>query len=45
MDNLERQLEKAFNKVTAKTCQKIRKTEDEFWEEDAKIDQISLNDL
>ena len=42
MDNLERQLEKAFNKVTAKTCQKIikkiRKTEDEFWEKDAKID-------
>lgn len=44
MENLEEQLGKAFDKVTAKTCQKIikkiRKIEDQFWEEDAKIDQI-----
>ena len=43
MENLYKQLEKAFDKVTSSTCQKIikkiRKVEDDFWEEDAKMDQ------
>jgi transposase len=42
MDNLKIQLENAFDKVTAETCQKIikkiRATEDKFWEDDAKLD-------
>jgi hypothetical protein len=42
MDNLKIQLENAFDKVTADTCQKIikkiRATEDKFWEDDAKLD-------
>jgi transposase len=44
MENLEHQLEEAFNKVTAETCGKIikrvRQVEDKFWEEDAKMDQL-----
>ena len=43
MENLHLQLESAFRKVTAKTCQKIikkiKKVEDIFWEEDAKLDK------
>ena len=39
---LEENLEKSFEKVTAKTCQdiigKVRKTENSFWEEDATED-------
>lgn len=44
MENLEKQLEEAFSKVTAETCakiiKKIRQAEDKFWDEDAKIDQL-----
>jgi transposase len=44
MENLEGQLKKAFEEVRAETCAriitKIRRTEDKFWEEDAKIDQL-----
>ncbi len=40
LKNLEENLEKAFKKVTAKTCRgiikKIRETEEAFWEEDAR---------
>jgi len=43
MDNLKFQLENAFEKVTAKTCQKVIKkvriVEDMFWKEDAKLDK------
>ena len=43
MQNLENQLEEAFNKVTSETCnkiiRKIRQVEDKFWEEDAKMDR------
>jgi len=43
MDNLKIQLEQSFEKVTAKTCQKIiqkvRTIEDTFWEEDAALDE------
>ena len=43
MKNLEVQLEKAFDKVTNKTCgkiiKKIRDVEDKFWAEDALIDE------
>jgi len=42
MDNLQFQLEKAFEKVTATTCQKIikkvRAIEDTFWREEAQIE-------
>jgi len=42
MDNLMLQLEKAFDKVTAQTCQKIikkiRTVEDDFWNEGTKLD-------
>ena len=41
MDNLLKQLENAFDRVTAKTCsgliRKIQKIEDDFWKEDAKM--------
>lgn len=41
------QLENAFQKVTAKTCQKIikkvRTVEDTFWEEYAKLDKKQEN--
>ncbi|HSX78759.1 MAG TPA: transposase [Candidatus Saccharimonadia bacterium] len=43
LDNLKRQLEHAFDKITATTCQgiidKVRSVEDRFWEEDAKLDE------
>lgn len=43
MKNLEIQLEEAFKKVTARTCQKIikrvRAVEEKFWEEDAKLEK------
>jgi transposase len=43
MDNLKLQLEKAFDVITAETCQKIikkiRTVEDMFWIEDAQMDQ------
>lgn len=49
MDNLNIQLEKAFEKVTAKICQKIikkvRGVENMFWEEDAKLDEKQENFL
>lgn len=42
MKNLIKQLDKGFEKVTAKTCSKIikkvRKVEDEFWADDLKLD-------
>ncbi len=42
MDNLFKQLESGFDKVTAKTCKKIiakvRKIEDNFWTDDLAID-------
>lgn len=49
MDNLMLQLENAFRKITAKTCQKIikkiRSVEDNFWEDDAKLDKRQDNFL
>jgi len=43
MDNLQRQLEQAFEKITAETCQsiikKVRSIEDKYWKEDALMDQ------
>ena len=43
MNNLKLQLEQAFEKVTAETCQsiikKVRSIEDRFWREDALMDQ------
>ena len=47
MDNLKRQLDKAFTKVTAETCQKIikkvRGIEDTFKKDDAIFDKIQDN--
>ena len=47
IDNLKLQLENAFEKVTANTCQKIikkiRTVEDTFWEDDAKLDERQSN--
>jgi len=47
MDNLMVQLDSAFFKVTAKTCQKIikkvRLVEDSFWDEDAMLDKKQNN--
>ncbi len=47
MDNLILQLEYAFEKVTATTCQKIikkiRSVEDDFQREDAKLDKQQEN--
>jgi transposase len=44
MKNLNKQLEKAFAKVTGETCRKIikriRKVEDQFWEDDANLDKM-----
>ena len=44
MDNLWIQLDNAFEKVTAETCQKIikriRLVENKFWEEDAELDRL-----
>ena len=49
IDNLKLQLENAFEKVTANTCQKIikkiRTVEDAFWEDDAKLDERQSNSL
>lgn len=49
MDNLMLQLDNAFRKITAKTCQKIikkiRSVEDNFWEDDAKLDKRQENSL
>ena len=43
MDNLKIQLDQAFEKITAETCQKtikkVRDVEDAFWEDDAKLDE------
>ena len=43
MDNLQLQLERAFEKITAETCQsiikKVRSIEDRYWREDALMDQ------
>ena len=48
MANLLNQLERAFTKVTAGTCteiiKKIKKLEDKFWSEDAKMEEINLNE-
>lgn len=45
MSNLQKQLDKAFDKVTAKTClgiiNKIRKIEDKFWREDTELEVLS----
>jgi transposase len=45
--NLKIQLEQAFDKITASTCQgiisKVRSVEDQFWEEDAKLDEQREN--
>ncbi len=47
INNLKLQLENAFEKVTANTCQKIikkiRTVEDTFWEDDAKLDERQSN--
>lgn len=47
IDHLKLQLENAFEKVTANTCQKIikkiRTIEDTFWEDDAKLDERQSN--
>ncbi len=43
LENLKRQLDHAFNNITAETCQriikKVRTIEERFWEEDARLDQ------
>jgi len=43
MNNLIKQLDSGFNKVTSKTCSKIlakiRKIEDDFWTEDIELDE------
>jgi hypothetical protein len=47
LENLKRQLEHAFDKITAETCQgiikKVRSVEKRFWEEDARLDQAQEN--
>jgi hypothetical protein len=49
LDNLKRQLEHAFDKITATTCQgiidKVRSVEDRFWEEDAQLDEQQENPI
>ncbi len=44
MKNLSNQLEKGFEIVTPKTCEKViskvRKTEDQYWSEDLKLDDL-----
>ena len=49
LDNLKLQVEDAFDKITATTCQgiinKIRSVEDRFWEEDAKMDEKQENSI
>jgi transposase len=47
LENLKRQLDHAFDKITAVTCQriikKVRSVEERFWEEDARLDQAQEN--
>ena len=47
LENLKRQLNHAFDKITAVTCQriikKVRSVEERFWEEDARLDQAQEN--
>ena len=47
MKSLEKQLESAFNKVTAETCRKIikrvREVEDKFWNEEKKLEKECQN--
>ena len=47
LDHLKFQLEHAFEKITATTCQriikKVRSVEDRFWEEDARLDKQQEN--
>ena len=47
LDNLKLQLEHAFEKITATTCQgiikKVRSVEDRFWEDDARLDRQQEN--
>ena len=47
LNNLQLQLEQAFDKITAMTCQgiinKVRSVEDRFWEDDAKLDEQQEN--
>jgi transposase len=47
LENLKRQLEDTFEKITAETCQriikKVRSIEERFWEEDARLDQAQEN--
>jgi transposase len=49
LSNLKVQLEQAFNKITAATCQgiidKVRSIEDRFWEDDAKLDEQQENSI
>ena len=49
LENLKRQLDHAFDKITAETCQrlieKVRTIEDRFWEEDARLDQAQENPI
>lgn len=47
LENLKRQLEHAFEKITSETCQrimkKVRSVEERFWEEDARLDREQEN--
>ena len=49
LENLKRQLDHAFDKITAETCQriikKVRTVEERFWEEDARLDQAQENSI
>jgi transposase len=49
LENLKYQLEHAFDKITAETCQriikKVRSVEKRFWEEDARLDQAQENPI
>lgn len=49
LNNLKIQLEQAFDKITATTCQgiinKVRSVEDRFWEDDAKLDEQQENPI
>ena len=49
LENLKRQLDHAFDKITAVTCQriikKVRSVEERFWEEDARLDQAQENPI
>ena len=47
LENLKRQLECAFDKITSETCQriikKVRSVEERFWDEDARLDREQEN--